>query len=53
MENKYFDMEAPWSSGVRRGLAIWAMVLRRGFKSWLHLKNWMEKKDHLMAEKNN
>ena len=30
--------EAPWSSGERQGLTIRAMVLGRGFESWLHLK---------------
>jgi len=30
--------EAPWSSGERWGLTIWATVLGRGFKSQRHLK---------------
>ena len=34
----FFLWEAPWSSGERQGLTIRAMVLGRGFESWLHLK---------------
>jgi len=30
--------EAPWSSGERWGLTIRAIVHRRGFESWLHVK---------------
>jgi len=30
--------EAPWSSGERRRLRIWPIVLGRGFNSRLHLK---------------
>ncbi len=44
--------EAPWSSGERQGLTVWAMVLRCGFNSWVHLKTrwiswttWWQKKN--------
>ncbi len=42
-------MEAPWSSGERQGLTVWAMVLGRGFNSRVHLKTrwatWWQKKN--------
>ncbi len=43
--------EAPWSSGERQGLTDWAMPW-----TWVRFtslpKNFMDKTDHLMAEKN-
>ncbi len=49
---KIFDREAPWSSGERRGLTVWAMVLGCEFNSRVHLKTrwikwttWWQKKN--------
>jgi hypothetical protein len=38
------------SNGECQGLMIQAMVLGRGFESWLHLKTRWKKMSHLMAE---
>jgi hypothetical protein len=47
-----FTGEAPWSSGERQGLTVWAMVLGRGFNSqvrlktrWIRWTTWWQKKN--------
>ncbi len=47
-----FKWEAPWSSGERWGLTVWAMVLGRKFNFQVHLKTRWIRRTYLMAEKN-
>jgi hypothetical protein len=54
MKREIENREAPWSSGERRGLTVWAMVLGCEFDSRVHLKTrWIRRTTWWQKNENN